>query len=124
MNCECVLRYRPDPENPVKPLFLGRAIAADISQKIELYPVTVSVITTDTPAFATYDAAHGWGHGKKATLKTGDLVLFVSGKLHYMNKNTIKRLLSTENKGLCAGFDILHPAAEEIFFRDAFAFDE
>lgn len=118
MNCECIFRYKPDPEHPGKPLELGRAISADVSNNIELYPVTISVITAKTKATANYDG------GRCYTLRPGDIVLFVGGKYHHMNKTTIRPYLHGNNKKLLQDFEILFPKSHEIFFRDTYEFEE
>ena len=119
MNCECIMVFKPDPNNPAEPETLAELLHFYVSDNIELYPVAVSKITRETRCYASYDAAHGWApKNNKTTLHNGDYVLFVGGKLHHMNKTTIKRYFPASDKQYLSHFAIIHPDTDEDFFED------
>ena len=45
-------------------------------------------------------------------------VLFVGGKLHYMNKTFLRQMFDTEGKKLLTEFEIVFPTFSDDFFRD------
>jgi hypothetical protein len=119
MNCEAIMIFKPNPKEKAEPETLAFLMQTFISENIELYPVAVSQITTETKCYPSYDAAQGYRpKTKKTTLFPGDYVLFIHGKLHHMNKNTMKRFLTAGDKQYLSHFEIIHPDAYETFFED------
>lgn len=119
MNTECVIISKNDTHDETKLHRLASIINERITYQCELYPYTISEITKTTAAYNTYDAAAGWEpKGKKTTLNPGDKVLFVGGKLHYMNKAFLKQMFDAEGKKLLAEFSIVFPTHCDDFFRD------
>ena len=119
MNCECVLISKNDPHDEAKLHKLASMINERITYQCELYPYTISEIVKTTAAYNSYDEAAGWrSKGKRTTLNTGDKVLFVGGKLHYMNKTFLRQMFDTEGKKLLTEFEIVFPTFSDDFFRD------
>ena len=101
MNTECVIISKNDTHDETKLHRLASIINERITYQCELYPYTISEITKTTAAYNTYDAAAGWEpKGKKTTLNPGDKVLFVGGKLHYMNKAFLKQMFDAEGNAV------------------------
>lgn len=120
MNCECVFVLKENRDKPDKLVEIAHAIL-DISDKIELYPVSVAEITAETKAYNTYDEAFGWQPKRQRTiLQTGDLVLFVGGKYHYMSKQALMRYLP---KNILADAKIVFPAPWQTFFDDILLYE-
>ena len=118
MNTECI--FLSNTARTDKKALENLAVYINkLSDEMELYPVALSRITTETKCYPTYDQAAGWApKNKKTTILPGDLVLFVAGKYHYMSKQTLRRYANQEEKNLLSGFTILFPAAEKEFFED------
>ena len=124
MNCECVFVSKTDRQNPTKILVLATALLQDVSNNAELYPVAHSQITMETKTYNTYDEAFGWTpKGRYTKLNTGDHVLFVAGKYHYMTKTILRGFMSKENRELLKDFQIVFPATTEPFFDDLYLYE-
>lgn len=118
MNCECVIIYPADRNNIEKLRELSRILRA-ISDQIELDPVAISRITTETKAYNTYDEAFGWRpKGRKTTLHPDDLALFVAGKYHYMSKAMLRYYLTPEDRKTLSDYKIIFPSSDDCFFED------
>lgn len=119
MNCECVMVCKTDRTDIAKLRELASLLNRYVAENVELYPVCISEITDQTNAYRSYDAANGWGpKGTKTTLNSGDLVLFIAGKLHYMNKSSVRNYLPASDRAILTDFDFWHPAADDDFFED------
>jgi hypothetical protein len=111
--------FKPNHREQAEPETLAFLMHTFISDNIELYPVAVSQITRETKCYSSYDEANGWKpKTKKTTLLPGDYVLFIGGKLHYMNKTTMRRFLTTGDRQYLSHFEIVHPDTDETFFED------
>lgn len=119
MNTECVFISKNNPTDEEKLHRLASIINESITPHCELYAYTISEIVKTTTSYNSYDEAAGWrSKGKRTTLNTGDKVLFVGGKLHYMNKDALRSLLSREDKKLLSEFKIVFPTFSDDFFKD------
>lgn len=118
MNTECIITTKEN-RNQKKQLETIRAYIEKLSNEIELYPVALSKITKETKCYKTYDESHGYTQkGKKTILFPDDLVLFVAGKYRYMNKTTLNRYATKDEKNALSGIVVLFPQAETTFFED------
>lgn len=91
MNCECIYY------NSNKTLRDYKDIAKLIeSFGVELYPVAISRVISETRTSDTYDGAY-WFENFNGIIPEDSLVLFVQGKLHYMDDIILD---GKERKGL------------------------
>lgn len=119
MNTECIFINKTDTHDEEKLQRLASIINESITPRCELYAYTISEITRTTAAYNSYDEAAGWrSKSKRTTLNPGDKVLFVGGKLHYMNKEALRSLLNREDKKFLSEFKIVFPIHVDDFFKD------
>lgn len=105
MNCECIYYSRGASRQDY--IALAEKVKR-MSEDIELYPTAISVMNEKTRCCEEYD---GWG--KTIDIPKGKEVLFVGGKLHYMN--------DIRNGGRT--FHAWHPMEYDISFTDVETFD-
>lgn len=118
MNCECTVIYKPDRNDESKLHALACILSRYVSENVELYPVSISKVTKKTSAYKNYDRTYG-----KTVLQPGDYILFIAGKLHYMNKTTVKQYTPQNDKNFITNFEFLHPDTRDEFFTDILFFE-
>lgn len=114
MTTECVIIHKTN-RNDTTPLYkLYFVLENEIPDDIELYPVSVSEITTKHKVFSNINMAMGYYFGgKQKTLKPGEKCLFVGGKDWHMNKQDLRSYLTPESKKFLTEFEIMFPEFTE-----------
>lgn len=118
MNTECIIVATNDRAQIERLKAIAEIITA-MSENAEIYPVAISRITEETSCYKTYDESAGYyPKQRKTVLNPGDHVLFIAGKLRFMDKATLRLLTPKESKSIWSDFAVLFPSASNPFFTD------